>query len=581
MSWRAERESKQRGGLTVEVMLYAAIFGAGLVLRLAALGKWPLLDQEAALALDAWRYARGLLDSVRGHSPLLFHVNALLSFLSGGGDAWARLASVFFGSILVLLPYGLRRFLGRLGALAAALVLALSPSLIYFSWAVDGSIVVSFCALALVVVVAQTLEGDSSAGLWLIAPLLGLAVASGPLAYSMLAMVASFVAWLWWTARFRPEEAALRELAVLWERWCAEGQVRWRGVAAVGVLGLGIVFAFGYNPAGLQMTLDQFGQWLGAFQVLNMEQWYRLPLLLLVYESLPLAVGIAGMVAARGQRGLIPRLLRYWFTFALLLSVLPGYRPPSQVLMVVLPLVLGAAGAMQRLWDSSGEALRRPLLWALLALSLAAGASVFIHLVGYLTTPVSQYVLRIAALVVFAVAAHAFVWTLTGPEVPAGAAVSAALVLLLLFWVRAGVRLNYQRGRDPVEPMVVAATSPDLLALADRAVELSSHVAGDARVLAWQVDQRLEIPLAWYLRGFESVEYFRSLPADLAGSGVITPAEVGGPGDYVGLRFVLRSTWAAAPASLTDWLGWWSGKRATLPGQRVDEAVVLWVRPPL
>ncbi len=581
MSWSTEPQARQKDGLTVEQLLYGAVFVLAVLLRVSAMGRWPLLHEEAALALDAWRFARGLAVNLRGHSPLLFHANSVLFFVTGGSDALARVVSVAFGSTLVLLPYGLRAYLGRVGALAAACMLALSPSLVYFSWALDGSIVVAFCALALAVALAGALQGKPSIPSWAILPLLTLALVAGPAAYSLLAMAGTFALALRLLARFGRGQQATEMLLEVWQR-CRAEPAAWRcGVATAGILILAVVCAFGYNPAGLQMTLDQLGQWWGAFKWLNTAQWYQVPLTLLVYEPLPLLVGLGGIVAQRARRDLMSVLLRYWLVFALLFSLFPGYRSPNHVLMALLPLILAAGGAIQWLWDTSAEAVRRPLLWALVALSLVAAASVFLHLVGYLTMPVSQYVLRIAALLVLVVAAHAFIWSLTGPEVPARAAMVALLSLLLLCWVRAEVRLNYERGRDPAEPMVSVATAPDVLVLAEQAAELSSHVVGDARVLAWQVDEQLEVPLGWYLRHFESVEYFRRMPLELVSDGVIALEEVGGPSDYVGLRFGLRSSWVPGPASLMDWLGWWSGKRVAPPGQRLDEGVVLWVKPRL
>jgi uncharacterized protein (TIGR03663 family) len=579
MSQSTVPQSERAGGLTVETVLYGGIFVLALLLRLAALGRWPLLDQEAALALDAWRFAKGLAANLRGHSPLLFHANSVLFFVTGGSDALARAMSVAFGSALVLLPYGLRQYLGRVGALAAALMLALSPSMVYFSWALDGSIVVAFCALALTAAIAGLVRGEPGAPLRLVLPLLALALVAGPAAYSWVAMMATFASLLWLAGRFGRGQQAIGSVHVAWERWRGERQAWSRGLATAGVLILGVVFAFGYNPAGLQMALDQFGRWWGAFKWLNTTQWYRIPLILLVYEPLPLFVGLAGMVAHRSRHDVVSLLLRYWFVFGLVFSLFPGYRAPSHVLVALLPLILAAAGAIEQLWDTSLQAVRRPLLWVLVGLSLAAAAAMFIHLVGYLTVPASQYVLRMVAQAVFVVATHAFIWTLTGPKVPARAAMLALLSLLLLCWVRAGVRLNYQQGRDPAEPMVSVATSPEVLELAEQAAEMSSHVAGDARVLGWHVDERLEVPLGWYLRGFKSVDYFRVLPLQPGNAGVIAPAEVGGPSDHVGLRFVLRSTWRGGSVSLTDWLSWGTGKRTMPPGQHTDEEVVLWVKP--
>jgi hypothetical protein len=129
--------------------------------------------------------------------------------------------------------------------------------------------------------------------------------------------------------------------------------------------------------------------------------------------------------------------------------------------------------------------------------------------------------------------------------------------------------------------MVHAATSPDLLALADYAAEFSSDLEGDSRVLVWYVDERLEVPLGWYLRPSEQLQFVRRIPAELSGAGVIAPADAEGPPDYVGLRFTLRSSLRSVPYPWTEWLRWWVGMKSSVTAQRADEQVVLWVRGPL
>jgi hypothetical protein len=64
--------------LTVESALYVSLVLGAAVLRFHALGSQPLQEQEAKLALDAWRFYTGGAASIRGHSPLLFHGTTLL-----------------------------------------------------------------------------------------------------------------------------------------------------------------------------------------------------------------------------------------------------------------------------------------------------------------------------------------------------------------------------------------------------------------------------------------------------------------------------------------------------------------------
>ncbi len=67
------------------------------------------------------------------HGPLLFHINALLYFLFGDSDTTARIAPALAGIGVVWMAYPYRRYLGRIGALAAGVMLSVSPSLLFHS----------------------------------------------------------------------------------------------------------------------------------------------------------------------------------------------------------------------------------------------------------------------------------------------------------------------------------------------------------------------------------------------------------------------------------------------------------------
>ncbi|MGB9879271.1 MAG: hypothetical protein ACPLRM_00790, partial [Anaerolineae bacterium] len=260
-----------------------------------------------------------------------------------------------------------------------------------------------------------------------------------------------------------------------------------------------------------------------------------------------------------------------------LFSIVPGYRPPSSVLLLLLPFILTAGQAFERLWRGWQSAVREPLFWGLVAVSLIVSASAYVQLVSYLVMPVSIYLLRIAALCVFLISAYALLWSMGGREIPLRAAAFFTLLLLFFVLVRTEVRLNYIQACDPREPMVGAAISPEVLELAQKAAEFSSHLQGDPKVMPWQVDERLEIPLGWYLRHFEQVSYISrvtSVPEDV---GVILPAGAPPPAKYVGMHFGLRSSWPGGKYPLLEWLRWWMGLRTALPAPQTEE-VVLWVR---
>ena len=578
MTQTATTRLRDRGRVTVEMGLYGLIFALALALRLLTLGRWPLLDGEAGLALSAWRFAHALPTSLRGHSPLLFNWSALLSFFTPGSDGLVRSLSIVFGSALVLWPYGLRRNLGRRGALAAAVMLAISPSWVYFSRVADGSVIVAFCALGLLVVMANYLRTPRSIHLPLGAGLVMLALLSGPSVYTWLALLLTFAGVLWLDALVRKDSATLDEAREAWSTASADSASLRLAVVVAALVLLLAGTGFTLNPLGLQMALDQFGQWVSGFALLK-GQWYLVPLILFVYEGLASVLGVAGLILERKRRDPFTALLRYWFVFALVFSIVPGYRPTNSVLLILVPLILAGGQAVERLWKALGSRLADPLLWVLVAVSLFVSGAILIQLVTHLTVPSQTYLLRMAALFIFAVSIYALVWSVSGQEIPLSGVVVSLLLLLLLGGIRAEARVNYSRARDPLEPLVGTTVSPDVFALARKAAQFSSQLLGDPRVMDWQVDASLEVPLGWYLRSFERVTYVSRVPASPQAAGVILPASASAPAKYVGLRFALHSTWPGGRHALEDWLRWWTGQQPAFTRPQHDE-VMLWVRAP-
>jgi hypothetical protein len=223
--------------------------------------------------------------------------------------------------------------------------------------------------------------------------------------------------------------------------------------------------------------------------------------------------------------------------------------------------------------------LAEPLLWVLVAVSVFVCAAALIQLVTYLAVPAQTYLLRMAALFIFAVSIYALVWSLFGKEIPLRAAVVSVLLLLLLGGIRAEARVNYARAREPMEPLVGTTVSPDVMVLASKAAEFSSRLLGDPRVMDWQVDASLEVPLGWYLRRFDQVTYVTRALASPEAAGVILPAAAPAPAKYVGLRFALHLTWPGGRYTFVDWLRWWTGQQPAFTRPQHDE-VMLWVRAP-
>ena len=569
--------SKEKRGVSIELLLYGLVLVGALAARVYSLGRWPLQDEEAGLALAAWRFGQGVPATLRWHSTLLFHANGMLFFLTGGSDNLARLWCVLFGSLLTLWPYGLRRHLGNGGALAAALVLAFSPGLAYSSRAVSGDVIVVFCALGLLVSVVRYVEERRTAWVIAAAGLSTLALLAGPSFYSVVVILGTSGLFLYVRSRSGRDAGRVAELSEAWADVLADGRARRGALSTVAVLFLGVGTAFLLNPAGLQMTLDQFGLWLGGFGV-EPGPWYRGLLVLALYEMLPLFFGAVGLYLGRRSRGLFHTLVRCWVVVATTLCVVRGARAPQSALLVLVPLVLSAGRAAEYLWQATKETAKNSMFWVLVVLSLLISAAMYVQLGLYLLSPVRVYALRMGALCLFVVSTHALLGSMGDWKVALCAAGAALVVLLGFGMVRAGVRVNYVRAREPTEPLVGRTTSPDLLELARQTTRLSSRMDGDPRTLSWLVDETLEVPLGWYMRGFEQLSYAPSVQGAADVGGVIGRAHAQAPDDFVGLRFRVHSEPSGLEYPAVDWMRWWTGHKSTIEDSASGEDVMLWVK---
>jgi uncharacterized protein (TIGR03663 family) len=153
---RLERLLAWRPPVTAETLAYAVILLAAFALRFWDLGARAMHHDESLHATYSWYLydGRGYEHHPLMHGPLLFHLMALVYLLFGVSDATARFVPAAFGTAMVLLPLLLRPWLGRLGALAAAALLAFSPTLLYFSRFVGAGAQDILVAVGMLLIVA-------------------------------------------------------------------------------------------------------------------------------------------------------------------------------------------------------------------------------------------------------------------------------------------------------------------------------------------------------------------------------------------------------------------------------------------
>ena len=120
--------------ITIEGLLYLLIGCAAVLSRFWNLGQQAQHHDESLHSYFSWMYyvGMGYTHDPLMHGPFLFHVASISYLLFGDSDATSRYAAALFSVATVLLPWFLRRELGRWGALTASVLLLTSPSFLYF-----------------------------------------------------------------------------------------------------------------------------------------------------------------------------------------------------------------------------------------------------------------------------------------------------------------------------------------------------------------------------------------------------------------------------------------------------------------
>ena len=170
--------------------LIAVAFG----LRFWDLGARALHHDESLQAQFSWYFqqGRGYTHDPLMHGPFQFHIGALSFVLFGASDYTSRIPAAFFGTALVALPFFLRGYLGRVGALAAAAFIAFSPTLLYFSRFTRADIYTAFWTLGMVVFIWRYLAEKRNLYLYLTAAFLALSFATKETTYLTVAIFLTF-----------------------------------------------------------------------------------------------------------------------------------------------------------------------------------------------------------------------------------------------------------------------------------------------------------------------------------------------------------------------------------------------------
>ena len=555
--------------LNWETGLYALFLIIAVLTRFWDLGSRAMAHDESLHALYSWKlYAgQGYRHNPMMHGPFLFHANALIYFLFGDSDYTTRVVPALFGVVLVVLPYFLRRWLGRTGALVTSAMLLISPSFLYYSRYIRNDIYIAVWTMLMVIALFGYIAEHKSRYLYLGAAALSLSLCTKENAYITGFIGVTFIllaaAWERLTNTNKREESILSALRSIEPK-----------ALTVSILIFAVIFVLLYttfftNILGLGSgTVGALAYWLAQHGVQRGGQpwYYYIFLLLPLYELTPLLFASAGtiyyLVRLTRQRGneetrkpyslitLFTYFLLYWSALNLILYSWIGEKMPWMVLHLALPLTVLAGRFIGEVLDAAdwGEIRQRGgLTLAILLVPTILVFFIWVRLRPFRGMSLQrlgetmQWLASLAVLAILAMAVIHYVQRL-GARRTGYVVFATALALLGLLTVRYSWLANYVHPGTAEEFLVYAHSTPDVPMVMREIESLSRRLVGDKQIkVAYDDDSTW--PLEWYFREYPNRAYYGSQPTKDA---LDAPVVIVGPKNeakvkpYLGDRYTRR-----------------------------------------
>ena len=371
-----------RQRLSGELAAYAVLVALALALRLLDLGDRPFHHDESQDAYFSWvffTHGDYSYDPLL-HGPLRFYLTSLMYLLFGASDFTARLAPALMGTLIVALPFLLRRQIGRVAAFAVAVLLAVDPSFLYYSRFAREDIYVACLTLAMAIVVLRFLDQPRRHHPALLGALLAASFATKESTFITVAVGGSFFAGLLATqlVQARTRGRAWGSTALV-SAPAGLGREAWGWGLAVFAGVFTVLFTvFLTRPSGLGDGLfDGLTYWLGQQPVgRGGEPSYFYGILLLAEEWPVLLLAAIGVALAIARPTVTRAFLVWYFVASLAVYSWAGEKFAWLILHPLLPLILLAGIGVQEIWRARRPWLRRAGLGAVVLGAVFIGRAI-------------------------------------------------------------------------------------------------------------------------------------------------------------------------------------------------------------
>ena len=513
-----------------------ALVGASL-LRLPELARWALSPEEGEVALAAHNLVRGITlpDDMLGQ-PFVIEWVALFMFLGDTNESVGRVGLAVAGIIAIVAVLLLRPLLGARVSVAAALLLALSPTFVASSRFMEGGALTITLSLLLFAGLIASRKSESLIYPTLSGVALALLFLSGPIGLPAIILVI--------VGAYLTDE----------ESWMPDRQQLTVAGSSFLIAFVLVSSALLTQPSSLYEAPAESLWILWDDHLVNVGDGIHLTLTnLLINEPLLLLLAITGFIW--GREVPIVRGLGAWAVVSFVIVSLLGNAGAGGFGLAVLPIGLlagfGAVGLVEKLAMT-----RSRLTWTAAYLgTLIVLAFAFISLLG-LASPAegrsgSDTAVRFLLIAVVVLVPAGVLLVRAGDRlegVRIALVLAAAVILIGAVTVRSAVLTVIDWPGEPGDLLSVQVMGDDIPIVVDRMNRISrdlTRTERDARMpvggigLRISLDERVEQPFAWYFREYPNLITFNpsreSLPegtqvAILAGSRNPEEAAPGLPG---------------------------------------------------
>ncbi len=551
-----------------ETLLYAAIFGLALGMRLLLLGAFPLREVESGWAYQAWELWQGQRSGIGYETGYLSLTRAVFA-LFGSTNVLARLWPALVGSFLVWVPYFFREELGVYPALIAAVGFAVDPGFVISSRSVGSSLPsLAFLVLTAGWIYAGNIFWAGVCGAFFL--LSGSGLGAGLIILGVTLFLCHILG-------ICDLQKTVRKIGL----GSKEGQpgFSWKQtlLTVVGVL-LFFGSSFFRHLEGVSAWVEAIPTYFRGWAEPSGVPVGRLLVTLIVDHPLPIIFGVLGIIQGLRKRNPLSHLLSLWLFISLFVVLVYPGRQTWDLVWALVPL-WGLAGlALGRVFRSLKP---NSVVWILAILIIILMSLMWLSFLGLAIRGGGQggtllpWIMIAAAMVLglLSVSLVAAEWSWEEGKHGLVIGLSTTLGLYMLSGTVSGA---YLHAGDPRYLWFPDPGNGQLPLIMDTVREVSAYHTGREDSIEILVEDDLP-SLKWALRDFLHVRYERFGDLNDRPPVLITGQEVDTSSlseDYLGQDFVYRTNPGWSGVLPEDWKKWVAFRE----GELEREYILLWVR---